>query len=56
MRCKTKHLARSFKTTGFQPGVQKSVINADRFFTENRNLKVVITATRLVFRNRNTAV
>ena len=38
------------------PTFLKSVITADTFFfTENRYLKVAITANRLVFWNRNTA-
>ena len=54
MRCKTKHLARACKTTGCRPF---SSISSPQtlFFTENHNLKVLITAKRLMFLNRNTA-
>ena len=54
MCCKTKHLARLQNNR--MPIVQKSVITTGTFFfTENRDLKVVTTAYRLVFWNRNTA-
>ena len=50
MRCKLKHLHGSRLQNNQMPTVLKSVITADTFFfTENRDLKAVITANRSVF-------
>ena len=51
---KTKHLAHACKATGCRPFLRVSSPQT-LFFTDNCDLKVVITANRWVFRNRSTA-